>query len=302
MKRREFIIKALQELNRRLKYFNIKNSYVRDLADKEKNYYKLKRKFRKIINNEYKSKKTQGNKEFSNIVWVCWLQGIKNSPDLVRACNNSLKMYFKNKKIIILTNNNYLDYVKIPDYIIKKYKKGYISFAHFSDLLRIELLTTYGGYWIDSTILMTSEQNIFNEKKTPLFVYKNIILDKKSDFSIVASNWLIYSCKDNIILNFTKKLLYEYWRVYSYAIDYNIFHLFFKIATEVYTDEWSMVPSYSNIPPHILQFELKNKFNDKRFNSIKEMSCFHKLDHRISTIDKDSNYYHIIKTYLGERK
>ena len=86
------------------------------------------------------------------------------------------------KDIIVLTSKNFLEYVSFPGYIIDKYKKGFIENAHFSDLLRLELLNTYGGLWIDSTVLVTDKINdtFFDNE---LFVFKNL-----SYFSFIFHN------------------------------------------------------------------------------------------------------------------
>lgn len=294
MNKREFIIKALLEIKRRIMFFNITNLNVRGLADREHCYKKLKRKLKKEIKNEIQNKSEYSNIVYSKKIWICWFQGLENAPILVKRCIQSVEKYMPNHDITILTSDNYKKYVEIPKHIEEKFRKGYISFAHFSDVLRVELLSKYGGYWIDSTIFMSSEQNLFIENETPLFVFKNISLNQKKDLASVASNWLIYSCEGNHIIDFTRRLLYAYWKKYNFAINYNIFHILFKIATEVYDDEWSNVPTFSNIPPHILQFELLNKYDQKRLEKIKNMSCFHKLNRRIKSADVDTNYYVII--------
>ena len=64
----------------------------------------------------------------------------------------------------------------MPEYIVKKWEKGRIPAALFSDLLRLELLIKYGGTWIDSTVLCTgvNENHNENEKVTqkPLIAQK----------------------------------------------------------------------------------------------------------------------------------
>lgn len=46
----------------------------------------------------------------------------------------------------------------MPEYIINKQKEGYIDITHFSDILRMMLLTKHGGIWMDSTLLIPSKQ------------------------------------------------------------------------------------------------------------------------------------------------
>ena len=37
-----------------------------------------------------------------------------------------------------------------------KFTNNIFSITHFSDIIRMALLSKYGGYWIDSTYLVTS--------------------------------------------------------------------------------------------------------------------------------------------------
>lgn len=302
MKKREFLIKAIQYISRNIRYFNVVNSNIIALAERERCYRKLKRKYRKILINDKPIINDEKIIEKSDKIWICWFQGIENSPELVKACYNSVLKNYKDKEIIVLTEENYEQYVDIPEYILKKWKKGYISFAHFSDILRIELLSKYGGLWLDSTIFTTKRSELVFNENIELFVFKQVDLDRKNPLSIVASSWLMYSNKNNNIINLTKKLLHEYWKNYNHIINYNLIHLFFTLSTEVYKDEWKNVPTFNNISPHILQFELCEEFNDKRFEQIKNMSDFHKLNWRIKSENKNSFYNYIVDNYKNDIK
>ena len=56
----------------------------------------------------------------------------------------------------IIDQNNYTDYVEIPESIIHRVKRGELSVTHLSDMIRLRLLAQYGGIWTDSTLLMTA--------------------------------------------------------------------------------------------------------------------------------------------------
>ena len=302
MKKREFLIKVIQYISRNIRYFNVVNPNIIALAERERCYRKLKRKYRKILINDKPIINDERIIEESDKIWICWFQGIENAPELVKACYNSVLKNYKDKEIIVLTEENYKKYVDMPEHIIKKWEKGYITFAHFSDILRIELLSKYGGLWLDSTIFTTKRSELVFNENIELFVFKQVDLDRKNSLSVVASNWLIYANKNNNIINLTKKLLYYYWKDYNYAINYNIVHIFFKLATEVYKDEWKNVPTFNNISPHILQFELNDDFQEIRFNEIKNMSDFHKLNWRIKSENKNSFYNYIVDNYKNDIK
>lgn len=302
MKKREFLIKAIQYISRNIRYFNVVNSNIIALAERERCYRKLKRKYRKILINDNPATNDEKIIEKSNKIWICWFQGIENAPELVKACYNSVVKNYNDKEIIVLTEENYKQYVDIPEYILKKWEKGYITFAHFSDILRIELLSKYGGLWLDSTIFTTKKSELVFNEDIDLFVYKQVDLDRKNQLSIVASSWLMYSNKNNNIINLTKKLLHEYWKNYNHIINYNLIHLFFTLSTEVYKDEWNKVPTFNNISPHILQFELNDDFEEVRFNQIRGMSDFHKLNWRIKSENKNSYYNYIVDNYKKDIK
>ena len=302
MNKREFLIKAIQYISRNIRYFNVVNSNIIALAERERCYRKLKRKYRKILINDNPVTNDEKIIEKSNKIWICWFQGLENAPELVKACYNSVLKNYKDKEIIVLTEENYEQYVDIPEYILKKWKKGYITFAHFSDILRIELLSKYGGLWLDSTIFTTKRSELVFNENIELFVYKQVDLDRKNPLSIVASSWLMYSNKNNNIINLTKKLLHEYWKNYNHIINYNLIHLFFTLSTEVYKDEWDKVPTFNNISPHILQFELNDNFEEVRFNQIRGMSDFHKLNWRIKSENKNSYYNYIVDNYKKDIK
>ena len=302
MNKREFLIKAIQYVSRNIRYFNVINPNIIALAERERCYRKLKRKYKKILINDKSINIDKKKEEKSNKIWICWFQGIENAPELVKACYNSVVKNYNDKEIIVLTEENYKQYVDIPEYILEKWEKGYITFAHFSDILRIELLSKYGGLWLDSTIFATKKSDLVFNDDIELFVYKQVDLDRKNPLSIVASSWLMYSNKNNNIINLTKKLLHEYWKNYNHIINYNLIHLFFTLSTEVYKDEWDKVPTFNNISPHILQFELNDDFEEVRFNQIRGMSDFHKLNWRIKSENKNSYYNYIVDNYKKDIK
>ncbi len=60
-----------------------------------------------------------------------------------------MKRYLDYKKVLI-TADNYTDYVEMDSIIVEKWKKGIINNTKFSNSLRLELLVKYGGIWIDN--------------------------------------------------------------------------------------------------------------------------------------------------------
>lgn len=251
-------------------------------------YRILRKKYRKYLYSlpEYKSSGLLSNK-----VWWCWFQGEENAPDLNKACLKSLRDNLTDREIIVITLDNYKEYTDLPEYIIKKFEKGIIPYPQFSDLVRLDLLVRHGGTWIDSSVYCTKYNKEFFDRE--LFVFSNYM---KGDSSIVLSNWFITSEINNPILLTVKELLLKYWKDHNYLLHYYIFHFFFTMTIEKYPELWKKVPRYSNVPPHILQFELLDKYDEHRFEQIKTMSDFHKLNQKFDfSSSTDCFYNEIIK-------
>ena len=227
-------------------------------------------------------------------IWVLWWQGMDNAPSLVKRCHDSLREAFKEWNITVLSQDNWKDYVTLPDFILDKFKKGVIPIAQFSDLLRLQLLIEKGGLWMDSTIYVSSEssipQPIVNYSDTDLFMYQR----EEGGFS----NWLILAKTNNDILRATRDLLYEYWRRNSFLTDYFIFHRFLDLASEVYYEQAKKIQFYSNSVPHILLLHLFDQYDEAFWADLKRQTAIHKLSYKFDiqkTLVEGTYYEELIK-------
>lgn len=274
--------------------FSQKSLEIVRLAIQNKIKSKLKRKYAYVAK-EFKENEKKLIHQQSNKVWVCWLQGIENAPLIVKRCYDSLQKYLKDKEIILITEDNYRDYVEFPGFILEKYKKGIISKTHFSDLLRLELLIKYGGTWIDATVLCTGNDMPDYILNSDLFVYQ-MLKPGKNGHSITISSWLMTACTNNNILMLTRKFLYEYWSKNNTMVDYFLLHMFFCIACEYYPEEQKKIPKVCNSIPHILLLELFDDYNEEFFNHVKKMTCFHKLNYKFdeAAFSKKGTYFDVV--------
>ncbi|MFV0313151.1 MAG: capsular polysaccharide synthesis protein [Dysgonomonas sp.] len=275
--------------------FSKKALEILRLSIQYKMYIKIRKKYQYLLDRcndiDYESLP----KKKSNKVWVCWLQGMENAPLVVQRCYESLHKHLKDRDIVLLTLNNIGEYITFPKYIIDKREKGIISNTHFSDLLRIELLVNYGGTWIDSTVLCTSSnvpEYIFN---SDLFFYQTL-KPGRDGHSIGLSSWFISATTNNKILLITRELLYEYWLKNNSLIDYFLLHIFICIVCEKYPDEQKKIIKFSNSIPHILQLDLFDSFDEKKYEAIKQMTCFHKLSYKFEKelLEKEGTFYDIV--------
>ncbi|KAJ1447973.1 capsular polysaccharide synthesis protein-domain-containing protein [Pelagophyceae sp. CCMP2097] len=92
----------------------------------------------------------------SRVIWRYWAQGPSQQPPLVRKCEESWRLH--NPTWAVRT----LDARAALALLAKETQFGWINDAFnfsrtpaFSDILRTEILTKYGGAWADSTLLCT---------------------------------------------------------------------------------------------------------------------------------------------------
>lgn len=230
--------------------------------------------------------------ESSDVVWVCWLQGIENSPEIVKKCIESLYLHLKNKKIVLITESNLENYVIFPDFIMQKWKAGIITNTHFTDLLRLELLTRYGGTWIDSTVFCTEDDDKIPAYffDSDLFFYQ-MLKPGRDGNSLYMSSWYMNAKSHNKILEAAKYLCYEYWKQNDELVDYFLLHDFISIALDYYPDEWNKIVPRDNSAPHALLLRLSQEYDPKMWEAIKEQTPFHKLTYKM-TIVKNGTYYY----------
>lgn len=208
------------------------------------------------------------------VIWVCWLQGMENAPDVVKNCYASLQKFCPYFDIKVITLENIREYAHFPDYIWQKYKAKRITNTEFSDLLRLALLSEHGGYWIDSTVFLTASipQAI---QKADFFAYHCYSYIK-------SNNWFLKASKEDILINNMKSLMFEYWKHENRLINYFLYHLFFDLMIEksqYLAKQWSKVPLlYDDC--YDLEYNFFTPYSDELWQKIKQKTSIHKLSYK----------------------
>lgn len=111
----------------------------------------------KTILEEFNSKEGEKAKRIGmdSPVWMLWWQGIGEAPEIVKICINSVKANIGTRRLILLDQNNYQEYVHVPSKYSRLLEKGQITLTQYSDILRLHLLYQWGGVWLDATYLLT---------------------------------------------------------------------------------------------------------------------------------------------------
>jgi mannosyltransferase OCH1-like enzyme len=238
------------------------------------------------------------------IVWTCWWQGERNMPEVVKMCYNQLNKNANGRRVIVITKENYKDYISLPEYILEKVEKKMITITHLSDILRACLLYTYGGLWIDSTIFTTSPLPEFTPE-TELYSLRRL-----NDANYVSrSRWtafLFYANKGNLLFEYLMTIFFEYWKTNNTMIDYFLIDDSIAIAYNEIADVARMIENipHSNHYVHWLRANLNNEFNAKDYSELTGGACFHKLSYKekyCESVNGKLTYYgYIARENKGE--
>lgn len=244
------------------------------------------------------------------IVWQMWWSkaGGMQMPALIKKCMESCELYCPDGyRRILINNKNYTDYVKIPEKMLEKFHRGIISVTHLSDYIRLSLLCKYGGIWSDATCFFTDHipMEIVESKlfyfQSPTWILHGDDVSKLVSFAYASlpasigtihsgSSWFIVSNRKNKLLSVVKKILERYWETEDSLIDYYLFHCAVSwaiLANQECRDEYSAMPCYSNILPHLLQFSIADELVG--LDEVCKLSFCHKLtwkNKKINTREK----------------
>jgi hypothetical protein len=143
----------------------------------------------------------------NKVIWMIWLQGLDEAPDLVKSCVRSWKKHNVTWQVKLIAQD------EIPEYLCEEdYPKSLInielSMAHKTDILRILLLKKYGGVWADCTVYCTQPLNnwLIEEDGSSFFAFRNPGPDR------MISNWFMCSNKDGYIINHLVHEVSMYWK------------------------------------------------------------------------------------------
>ena len=231
--------------------------------------------------------------EYSDCIWVCWWQGLDQAPEIVKACIESIKRNAGNHRVIILTEDNYQNYVDIPKWVQEKKERGIISRTHFSDVLRLFLLAKHGGMWLDSTFFCIKP--VLDEYfkmplwsiKRPDYFHASIASGYFANYSFACDTehrWIFLTILDFVL---------EYWKKNDIMIDY-LFLDYLIVLAQKYDKRIDdafkkIVPNNPNCDE--LFKVLGNIFDQKKWNDMKNNTYLYKLTWKQSFDGINETYY-----------
>ena len=252
---------------------------------------------------QYKDIKAVVNIPEHHYIWVMWWQGEDKAPDLVKMCINSIRKNANGAEVVVISESNFHDYADIPEYIIEKHRRGIVSFAQLSDIMRIFLISKHGGLWLDSTIYVSQPipQAIFTK---PLYSLHTSL--KKTPFiqNDRIHCFVLGGTPGSKPFMFERDFLSDYWReqdviVDYYLLDYSIMLQYFELP-----DVKAMIDGleYTSEGLYDLVSILDKPYDKEKLEKILADNIFSKLvwnkKHGIKNIE--TNYDYLQKMIVEE--
>ncbi|MDR1119522.1 MAG: capsular polysaccharide synthesis protein [Dysgonamonadaceae bacterium] len=228
------------------------------------------------------------------IIWQFWQQGMdENTPKLVRTCFDSVKKHSNGYEVIILSKETWNEYIdELPDFVWKKYGTGGFVFPKIANLVRLYLLSAYGGVWLDATIYLTKpieeswlQKDFFalQRSETPpddLKIFTNfdpIGLSWEQASYVRMQNSFMIAKPHHKIIDDLLSIHLEYWKKEAQINHYFFFQIMFHRMMQ--HDEWKNlnceVVGYADF--HRLLIAGFDRFNQKLYDEITARWGVHKL-------------------------
>lgn len=294
-----FIWSGLVNILGRMKMWKVQHSVEICKRKKVEKFLSKEFNIHEIMKEAVESVNFTRNQNGLNRIWVFWYQGIEKAPDIVKACIASIREYCTNYDVIVLDKDNIGEYYVPIEAIQEKLKDRYITLTHFSDILRMNLLDSYGGIWIDATIFLTGD--VFKSKS--FYTLKGYF----DSWCVSEGKWTIFFMggENPYLYRFLTIAFNKYWQKHDMQIAYfltdHLIHMAYCINESIRKCIDSVERFDNDI--YFLQHNLNNILDDETYYNFTKKTLVHKLTYKTELIEnKDSVYNKYIKKYTRSEK
>lgn len=266
------------------------------IAFNKKRHQVIERKLQSLFASSLELSRGTVNRGLNNLgpIWVFWWQGKNSMPKIVRQCYKSIQKNSGKRKVILVTKDNFLDYTDISSRIISLLESNRITFTHFSDILRFNLLKNNGGLWLDSTIFVNKP--ISNKYFQRLFTCSGY--DDEDLFFVTKGKWcgfLIGGTKHSQLFEFMDIFFRRYWENNDKLIDYFLIDYALDFAWKHDISDFRKFTERhihkDNPDLFTLAPLLNRKFDEKLWIEISKNTEMYKLSYKMR-LSKDMNTFY----------
>jgi tetratricopeptide (TPR) repeat protein len=208
------------------------------------------------------------------LVWVYWGQGIANAPAVVKRCHEELMRHHAEDEVVVLDDGLVPHYVEIPEIARRRTAQ---NLTKFSDVLRLELLSRYGGVWLDATCFVRRRLPDLLPELLPsgffAFRYRKARI----------SSWFLASEPNHPVVAMTREAQYVFWENFRRPFDYYLLHHLLESLYYVdddFRESYDPTPSRSSHPPSRFARVMHEPFDQERYNELLDGCFVHKLTYK----------------------
>ena len=186
---------------------------------------------------------TSSNLPLTKKIWIYWQQGWDRAPDLIQASLRSWQVCNPGWQL------NVLDQQSIPQVFGTKVPanlgRADIPIEAYSDILRVELLTQFGGVWVDATTICAQPLDTWlapHAAERAFFAFDSPGPDR------AIATWFLYASPGSYCITALHATVQDYWRDRQERDDYFWLHKLFGHLLEtddVFTHLWQAAPHIS---------------------------------------------------------
>lgn len=145
-------------------------------------------------------------------IWLLWYQGRLEAPFLVKGCIDSWVKENPDWEVIVLDKHNIGRYISLD---LQHDKLVNLSLTTQSDLIRLNLLSEYGGIWADATTfcMRPLDDWIYDSTASGFFAFNNPGPDR------MLSTWFLACEKECPIIIKWRELFTSFFMENSFDID-----------------------------------------------------------------------------------
>lgn len=144
------------------------------------------------------------------IIWTYW-HSLDDMPDFVTKCISSWYLYNPNYKINVITSKTISKFLGYQDAWKIKHWKNADSVQRISDLVRLFVLTKYGGIWMDASCIVYDSLDWVHDLRKDVVMYYIPDVSEKHGRPVPES-WFIGCTREN---EFITRVKNEFFGVYS---------------------------------------------------------------------------------------
>lgn len=231
------------------------------------------------------------------VAWTCWWQGEERAPEIVKACLKSQRKNLpEGVEHVIISEENYGDYIALPDYVLAKVKAGNISLATLSDMVRAALLYKYGGFWMDSTLFVRKplKQEIMTYP-----IYTRSLPETQFCTNTIWAGWFFWAQPGNRLFRFLQECFFYYFSVKDKIKQYLMIDYIIAIACNIFpdTEEQLRAVPHNNEKALELGKHLMEVFDKDSYAKYVEGTFIQKLTYK-SNVENHKDLKNTVYEYL----